>query len=213
MAHFGRPSSFFNTRIQIYLENVPALDILHDDLYVASCLHNISRAMENTSIPSEAFIESLVPLSHQISHFDSNITLASATLYLALHPLITDLDRFTGTDPVEIPSTRMIHLISSSASIVIDHFAQLDEKKMIVSIWLAAEQVLKAGIVWATHIFNNQRMSGTWLLNVPKIKTSVAFGPIIKVSSLLASFAARWHIGSAYTRVWETVVELLRGSL
>lgn len=92
---------------------------------------------------------------------------------------------------------------------MIDHFTKLNQRQMIISLWMAAERVLEAGAVWAAYLMHQRRVSGRGPQGVAAMATDLAFAPIVKVSSLLASFAARWRPGSTYVDNWETLVELL----
>ncbi|KIW98492.1 uncharacterized protein Z519_00153 [Cladophialophora bantiana CBS 173.52] len=207
--HFGRPSLFFDTQIQLHLEGVPAANLLSDELYIASCLHSISRALTTVPVPTETFLEALIPFPLQVMSLGSEINLSSATLYTALNPLFTDPDRFAGGGILNMASPRMAHIIAKSASIIIDHFNLLNEKNSIISIWLAAERVLEAGTVWAASLVHQQRLAGLRPQHLSATGTDVTLGPIVKVSGLLASFAARWKVGSVYVSTWEIVVESL----
>ncbi len=209
MIHFGRPSLFFHTNLQLYLQDIPAPSVFTDELYIASCLHSISRALTNIPVPTERFLENLIPVSLQVISLDSEITLSSATLYAALHPVFTHSDCFAVGGLLSMPSPRLIRVIAKAASVMIDHFTQLNEDNMIVSIWQAAEQVLEAGTLWATSVVHQQLSSGFRSQSASGAAAGVVLSPIVKVSSLLASFSARWKDGSVYVSTWATVVELL----
>src|ERR1700733_7262491 len=122
MMHFGRPSLFFHIHLQLYLQNLPAPNVVSDELYVESCLHGISEALTTLPVPTESYLETLIPLSLQVSSLDSEIILSSATLYAALHPLLTDSDSFASGGIFDRPSPRMVHIIAKSATVIIDHF-------------------------------------------------------------------------------------------
>ncbi|EXJ75646.1 uncharacterized protein A1O5_00153 [Cladophialophora psammophila CBS 110553] len=207
--HFGRPSLFFDTQIQLHLEDLPTPNLLSDELYIASCLHSIARALTTVPVPTETFLEALIPYPLQVKSLGSEIDLSSATLYTALNPLFTDPDRFAGVGILNMASPRVVHVIAKSASVIIDHFTLLNEKNSIISIWLAAERVLEAGTVWAASLVHQQRWAGPRPQHLSATGTDVALSPIVKVSSLLASFAARWKAGSVYVSTWEIVVESL----
>ncbi|KAJ8103421.1 hypothetical protein POJ06DRAFT_241829 [Lipomyces tetrasporus] len=77
----------------------------------------------------------------------------------------------------------------------INHFSQLNNYNRIISLWIAAERVLECGSLWAFSLTSLLRMI-----------TRVAMSPILKVSNLLASFAARWNGCVAYVDSWETLL-------
>lgn len=207
--HFGRPSLCFDARLQLYFEDVPTPNVLSDELYVTNCLNSISRALNTIPTPTEALLEALIPPALHVTSFDPEIGLISATLYTALGPLLTDPGSIVGVGILTTPSPRLVHVIAKSASVLIDHFTQLNKRNMIISIWVAAELVLKAGAVWAASLMHKQQISGpTVPRHIFATELDVTMGPIIKVSSLLASFAARWNAGSIYVQSWETLVEL-----
>ena len=158
--------------------------------------------------PDGNVLEQLVPMPLQINSATSTISIHSATLYTALHPLLTKLESSTG-GPQLGGSSRLFHVIPQSASVVIDHFAQLNEEHKIISIWMAAERVLEAGLVWAAYLIsqNSTTLPGHRITSI--MGTRIAMGPLIKVSTLLASFAARWKSGSVHANSWETLMDQL----
>ncbi|KIW38897.1 uncharacterized protein PV06_08722 [Exophiala oligosperma] len=205
--HFRRPSLFFDIRLQLYLEDIPTLDLVSDELYVAGCLRSISHALGALTAPNEVFLEGLIPLSLQVTDPSSGIGLASAKLYLALHCLLTNIDTPPESGIFDIPSPRMVHIIAQSASVIIDRFTQLNDNNRIISIWMAAERVLEAGAIWVISLVHQQQSYGQRSQSAAGIRATLS--PVVKVSSLLASFAARWTPGSAHLSTWETVVDLL----
>ena len=74
---------------------------------------------------------------------------------------------------------------------------------------MAAERVLESGVVWATYLMSQRRAMPTGEPRFSSTGIRVAMGPVLKVSTLLASFAALWKGASAYVDAWETFVELL----
>lgn len=147
---------------------------------------------------------------------ETDIALNSAILYNALHPLFTsNLKVPSGSSQTsslnDVSSTGLLRIIAKSASVMIDRFARLNDEDRIMSFWLTAEQVLEAGAVWASSFMTDSR-GRTAAGDHGGISSSngmrEAMGPILKVSALLASFAARWKAGSAYVDTWEAFVEL-----
>ena len=156
---------------------------------------------------SEDVLESLIPQPLQIHSTTSDMSLNSARLYTALHPLFTRSELF-GSGMPNARSSRLFYIIAGSASRIIDHFAELDKDNKIVSIFIAAEQVCEAGLVWAASLpTRNKNAAVEHQLAAKDISSAMA--PIVKVSSLLASFAARWKHGTAYVTAWKSFVELL----
>ena len=178
-----------------------------DEVHVAASLHNIKRKFDTVAAPSEAYLEAQIPLSLRITSFESTISLPSAILYLALHPLLTKLDMCIASEGMSRLSPRIVHLITTSAVVIIDHFTQLNENNLIISMWLGAERVLMGGAVWVSGLLHQKHLSGASPQGM--LSTGTALSPVMKITSLLASFAARWKAGSAYMTIWNDVVDLL----
>ncbi|KAJ4581252.1 hypothetical protein HRR81_000293 [Exophiala dermatitidis] len=66
-AHFRRTSLFLGSRLTLYLRSVPPSDVLADELYIARCLHNISRVLATVSAPTETYLEGLIPALLQLN--------------------------------------------------------------------------------------------------------------------------------------------------
>ncbi|KIW79388.1 hypothetical protein Z517_06000 [Fonsecaea pedrosoi CBS 271.37] len=207
--HFGRPSLFLQTYLRPSADHVSPLHALSNELGVESSLHRIHRTLATVPVPSERYLEALIPQFLQVASAGSEISLSSARLYLALSPLFIDSDRFGNGVGMNAPSPRMVHLITESASVLIDHYTRLNQTTSIISIWMTAEHVLIAGVIWAAGLVHQHRLSGPRLQTISATGPGPALGPIVKVSSLLASFSARWKAGSAFVNAWETVVETL----
>ncbi|KAH8819321.1 hypothetical protein F5884DRAFT_9373 [Xylogone sp. PMI_703] len=203
--HFRRPSQFCKIRLRATFEDSHTPNTLSNDLKISVHLHNIAHQFTISPRPMEEFFESLIPQSLQVDPMSSDINIISATLYTALHPLFTSSDIY----PTNHPSSRLFDIVSRSASAVIDHFARLDKSNKIISIWLAADRVFEAGVVWATYLIRQCHVMSTGKNPITSIRASVIVSPILKVSALLASFAARWRGGSVYVDAWETLVQLL----
>lgn len=205
--HLGRPSLYLDNRLQLYLAISSILNHSSDDLYLARCLLLIKRKFDAAAAPSEAYLEAQIPHALQVNSASTDISLPSAVLYLSLHPLLTNLDMFSHAEIISGLSSRMLLLIITSASIVIDHFTQLNNRNSIISIWLSAERVLIAGAVWVASLIHQKHSAAH---NTPSIAaTSTLMNPIVKVSSLLASFAARWKAAESYVTAWNVLVDIL----
>lgn len=167
-----------------------------------SHLHDITYRFTTIPPPPKDFFESLIPLPMQIASANSDIGIYSATLYTALHPLFTTPDACFSTMPSDA-SSRLFHIVAKSASIIIDHLARLNDDDKIISIWMAAERVLESGLVWASYLMSQSRTTTTGADRFSTVGSHAPMSPILKVSALLASFAARWNSGSAYVDAWE----------
>jgi hypothetical protein len=208
--HLRRPSQLCELRLKSTIEDISIYDALSSDLNILSCLHNIAQGFTAFPSQSEKYFESLVPLPLQVSSRCSDITLPSATLYTALHPLFTTTsDACSNSRVLSDTSSRLFHVIARSATIVIGHFDNLNQSNSIISIWMAAERVLEAGVIWASFLMSQRHTAPTEEHHFLGMETHIAMRPILKVSTLLASFAARWKDGLAYTNAWETLIELL----
>lgn len=180
--------------------------ILSDDLHVLSHQQNIIEHIMHFPLQSEDFFESLIPLHLQMRSTTSDISIHSAMLYLALHPIFTTSDVIS-SGSLNISNSRLFQIVAHSASAIIDHFTRLNEDKKIISISMVAPQVLEAGLVWATYLICRHEIAQAGSFH--GMEPRLALGPILKVSALIASFVARWESGATYAETWETFVQLL----
>ncbi|KAK5053051.1 hypothetical protein LTR84_002025 [Exophiala bonariae] len=179
---------------------------LSDDLETLCYQQHIVGQLTRFSLQGEEFFESLIPFRFRVVSTSSQISIHSAMLYLTLHPIYTTSDAFSCIS-ANVPTSRLFQIVAQSAATIIDHFTHLNEDKKILSVCMAAAQVLEAGFIWAAYLISaNQPAQNGPLFAMEK---SVALSPILKVSALLASFVARWESGSVYTEAWETFVQLL----
>lgn len=180
--------------------------MLSDDLRTLSHQQNIIEHIAQFPLESEDFFESLIPLPLQVRSTTSDVNIHSAILYLALHPIFTTSDVHS-SGSLNVFTSRLFQVVAHSASTIIDHFTHLNEEKKIISICMAALQVLEAGLVWATYLISQHQAAQAGSFYA--METGLALSPILKVSALIASFVARWESGSAYADAWETFVQLL----
>ncbi|CZR64477.1 uncharacterized protein PAC_14375 [Phialocephala subalpina] len=206
--HFGRPSRLCAVRLGTIVEDSSAPPSMSDDLNILIHLYKISQAFQGCPNPSKEFLESLIPPTLQVSSQYSDTSMSLAILYIALHPLFTDSDLWCG-GTLDEPSSKLFGIIANSASTFIDRYAQLNGSSKIISLWMAAEKLLEAGGIWAAYVIHGRRTALPGERFFADMAMSVAMGPTMKVSSLLASFAARWKSGSAYVDAWECLIELL----
>lgn len=188
------------------VENSAISGILSDDLETLCHQQHIIEQITRYPSQSEDFFESLIPFRLQVTSTSSRIGIHSAMLYLTLHPIFTTSDTLSSVS-ANVPTSRLLSTVAQSAAVIIDHFACLNQDKKIISICIAAEQVLEAGLVWAAYLIS--RDQATQIGSFFAMEKGLALGPIMKVSALLASFVARWESGSAYAEAWETFVQLL----
>lgn len=180
--------------------------VLSDDLETLCYQQHIVDQIKRFPFQGEEFFENLIPLRFQVSSPSSDISIRSAMLYLALHPIYTTSDAFSCI-PAHVPTSRLFQIVAQSAVTIIDHFTLLNEQRKVLSVCMAAVQVLEAGLIWSTYLISLHQPAQSGLLFA--MEKGIALSPIMKVSALLASFVARWEGGSAYTEAWETFVQLL----
>ncbi|KAL2400734.1 hypothetical protein ABEF92_004968 [Exophiala dermatitidis] len=186
-------------RVVLKLESKATTHFRRTSLFLDSQLTLYLRSIP----PSDVLADELyvVRCLHNISRV---LVTVSAPTETYLEGLIPGFLQVTSLDSeISAPSATL------SAAVMIDHFTKLNQRQMIISLWMAAERVLEAGAVWAAYLMHQRRVSGRGPQGVAAMATDLAFAPIVKVSSLLASFAARWRPGSTYVDNWETLVELL----
>lgn len=166
-----------------------------------------------TPMPSQDYFEDLIPNELKVLPGEFDINPSSATLYLALHPLFTsaDSDIFSNLS-LDGHSSELLRIIADSASTIIDGFVQMNKDHKILSIWRGVERILEAGAVWGIYLITLQRTKSVSGKD-HRILTSSAMGPLLKCSTLLASFAERWKDGLIYAQIWETFLSLLLGAL
>ena len=195
--------------LQLYLQHPQGHNAAFDDLYIANTLHHIARSIATVRFPSETYLEMLIPSSLRVPDSESDISLASAKLYLALHPLITDTERFIAAHITNMPSARIAHIIAKSACVIINHYTRMDHKHMIVSIWLTAERIFEAGLVSAFSIINQKKLSRVGEPNNYTATYNDKLQPIFLVTNLLASFSRRWKAGLVYIETWNAIAGIV----
>lgn len=193
-------------RLNPMVENSTISGMLSEDLETLCHQQHIIGQITRYPSQSEDFFENLIPFRFQVTSTSSGIGIHSAMLYLALHPIFTTSDPLSGVS-ANVPTSRLFPTVAQSAAAIIDHFAFLNQDKKIISICIAAEQVLEAGLVWAAYLIGRDQPAQ--IGSFYAMEKGLALGPIMKVSALLASFVARWESGSAYAEAWETFVQLL----
>lgn len=206
--HLRRPSPFCAARLAPPFTDPPRPEALADELDVLRLLDNISDHFTAVPRTSPDILESLLLLPMEIDAITPMINIHSATLYLSFHPLFTTSEMHS-SGPLDSQSSRLLHIVAHSATVVISHFAKLNDENRVISVWMAAERVLEAGLVWAYYLMHQRRTAATVGHTFSSLSTRAAVSPILKVCTLLASFTARWKNGLAYMESWEIFVELL----
>lgn len=181
--------------------------ILSAELAIQANLHNIAKHLAMVPGPSPSDMEFILPDALR-AYTDAEMTGDSAPLYLALHPLFTDAD-VCSAPILEGKSSRLLFLIATAASVVIEQYKQCNRENRILSIVMATEHVFEAGCVWTAYLMywrNGLTNIGSYTSDT---STRYVMEPIQQVSALLSSFLARWPGGSAYLRAWEALLDLL----
>lgn len=198
---------------------------LPEDIALLGYLLEIRKKLPTATLSAAKYIENIIPLSMQVYSAHTDISIQSATLYTSLHPLFTGLDIISSSpDFASDPYlSQLYQIIAKCACIIIDDYTRLNNDNKIISLWIAAERVMECGSVWAFFLISRrcrQPVTATTATTAPTattsdyhISTRDAMMPILKVSTLLASFAARWAGCAAYVDAWETLVEMLWGML
>lgn len=211
--HFRRYSAFCAMYARSAFGTLLAPNPSLESLSVLISLRKAVSRMDHSFQQSGDLLENLIPSPLQVRALPSTVSIDSARLYIALHPLFTASEAFSQPNAGAFPS-RLFHVVGNSACTIINHYALLNEENNIICLWMAAEQVLEAGLVWAVYIMNQRQSTPTAFGgSQPMLQLSPSFvmDPIIKVSTLLASLTARWRNGSAYAQAWEIFVQMFWG--
>ncbi|ERS98583.1 hypothetical protein HMPREF1624_05369 [Sporothrix schenckii ATCC 58251] len=195
----------------------PASSVVIDDLVVLRTCMQIRQHLEARPQIPDYLLESLIPVPLQVlaappltrtrladTTAAPPMSVQSATVYMALHPVVVFPDMILKGGQLSAPS-RLFQIVAGAACVLLDEYARQNPRHRISSLWMSAERIVEAGIVWVLYVLAHQQYG---LLDV-----GTAMRPILHVSSLLASFAARWKAGTAYVEPWETLVELMWGIL
>lgn len=210
--HFHRPSLFCNSappRLGLFS---PEYDFLTRTFQAYRGLYSISQHFILNSDPSPADLEALISPTLNIppGTRPSDMSLAQAQIYLALHPLFTS--------PAAGPhscSPELLSNIAGAASAFIGCISKLNREHRVICIWSTTESVLQAGAVWGAYLILSKQGESKLLKN----SSSTAFqpgssvGPLLQCSALLASFAERWKPGRHYVQAWDAFVEMLWADL
>ncbi|OJD29613.1 fungal specific transcription factor [Diplodia corticola] len=206
--HFHRPSLFCNSAPSRLGAFSPESEFLSPSLHVFRAMYSINQHFTLDPDPSPAAMEALIPATFRIpaSARPSEMSLAQAQIYLALHPLFTS----PSAGPHSC-SPELLNNIAGAASAFIACTSKLNREHRIISIWTTAESVLQAGAVWGAYLILSKQEDPSIL----PTRSIGAFGsgslmePLLQCSSLLASFAERWKPGRHYFQAWEAFVEML----
>ncbi|KIV96491.1 hypothetical protein PV10_00353 [Exophiala mesophila] len=221
-----RPSYFCEMYLKIGVENVPTSHYPHDGKAFLTSLYNVTTQVNSIPRLSATSLEDFIPNPYRLDSTrvmdHKTISPETATLYMALHPLFTTLNLnptaasssslLSGVNEVSPSSSQMLKSIAMSACALIDHFTLLNDEGQVLSLWLTAGRTLEAGALWVFYLVRRRITLDTGQ-DGGSLTASEAVSPLLKVSALLASFAARWSPGVAYANSWQALVDLLWGML
>lgn len=194
-------------RLRPFTQTFAEGGLLSTELARQGHLHNIAKHLAMIPRPPLDALERTLPDTLR-ANADAEMSIDSARLYLALHPIFTDVDVCSG--PVhDSSSSRLLLLIATAASVVIEHYKRLNQENRILSLAMAADHVFEAGCVWTAYLMSWR--NGLTSIDSYTSDTSIRYimEPIRQVSALLSSFMARWTGGSAYIRAWDALLDLL----
>lgn len=180
---------------------------------IDTCILRISDALSLQPQPPYEHLEQLIPLQLRVARNAVSISLPSARIYLALHPLFTDrlYDLFSD-QMAEQDKVDLWKIVATSASVVIESYVRLQKEQRLLSVWLAAERVLEAAAVSAIYFLVTRRTHvGSAEAAYNSLDESTL--PLWKCANLLTSYAERWKEAIAYSRIWDTFLSLLSGVL
>jgi hypothetical protein len=103
------------------------IDPLVEGLVIAKCPYEIAHTLTTTNA-DELDLEALIPIHLRVPMIMSKMSLSSTSVYMALHPPVTDLNVCTILSPFS-PSKRRVHIIKKSALVVIEHFMRVNEAR------------------------------------------------------------------------------------
>ncbi|KUJ13382.1 uncharacterized protein LY89DRAFT_687518 [Mollisia scopiformis] len=144
--HFRRPSQFCEMRLKTIIGNLDGHKQLLEELNILPYLHAIAQKLRDVPDPSERLLEELVPLPLRIYSTTSDISIALATVYTALHPLFTASETFWNRI-FDDALPGLLQLIAYSSLTIIDHVGRLNANNKVLSVWMTAERVLEFGAI------------------------------------------------------------------
>lgn len=206
--HFHRPSNVKMLESGRTFHSLANPGPYEEELHILKLLRETAERFATEPLSVDNSIQGLIPQHLQVGLMDYDISLSSARLYLALHPLFS-MSELGVRSILDQYSSQLFNVIARSSTQLIDHFAALSDGNKILSIWMAAEQVLEAGAVWAAYLMSRHQNPSLTQHGASTMGTRAGLSPILKVTSLLTSFAVRCKDTSAHLRVWETLVALL----
>ncbi|KAL1640006.1 hypothetical protein SLS58_007432 [Diplodia intermedia] len=206
--HFHRPSLFCNSAPSRLGAFSPEYEFLSPSLQVFRAMYSINQHFILDPDPSPVAMEALIPPAFRIptSTHPSEMSLAQAQIYLALHPLFTSPSAGPHSCSPELLSN-----IAGAASAFIACTSKLNKEHRIISVWTTAELVLQAGAVWGAYLILSKQDESN-LLQTRSVNISGSgslMEPLLQCSTLLASFAERWKAGRNYVQAWEAFAEML----
>ncbi|CAK7199578.1 hypothetical protein SEUCBS139899_002259 [Sporothrix eucalyptigena] len=211
-SHTGFSRNEYEWQQLVEASFTPASSVVVDDLVVLRSLLQIRQQQETQPSSPDHILESLIPVPLQVlpppvlsrarlADTAPLMSVQSATLYLALYPSPESVLSSRPGEVTMLPS-RLFQIAAASAYVIIGEFHRQNGRHRIVSLWMSAERIVEAGIVWVLYILCHPQ---------PPLDMGTAIRPILQVSSLLASFSTRWKAGRAYSDAWDALVELMWG--
>ncbi|KAK7632574.1 hypothetical protein IWX48DRAFT_638572 [Phyllosticta citricarpa] len=199
--HFRLPSLYCNSAPTV-IPNGLSEPLLYHTLYTLT--QNLNFQQESASADVET---RLIPACLRINSESAwgDVSLGQAQVYLTLHPLFTSPGAGT-----HCCSQNLLSKIAMAAAAFIMHTHKLNKERRVISIWVSAENVIQAGAAWAAYLMlRSQRDSPLHDYHILNLADLPAIEPIVKCSSILASFAERWKGGRRYCQAWEAFADML----
>lgn len=208
MLHFRRPS-YLQAKLTLpESRDLPGIGAIYRESVVWSNIVSIAQALiDSPSLPA-AQLESMIPVQLRITKPETRIEISSALLYITLQPIFTTAEIIAG-QPLDEKTFVIFRSTAMSACTMINHKCELDNSGRTLSLWLEADRVLRCGILWLYYLIyqsRRQRLGGD---RSPFMAMGNMMAPLLQVTSLLSSFAARFRDASASLSAWEACTAML----
>lgn len=200
--HFQRPSSFPGKITSSGAQSI------NEQSIVSSSVANIAQTLMDTSDMSMADAVILIPPALRVELPHDRVTLSSALLYVTLQPLFTTEEIMFGK-PLDESTSNAFHIVAKSACTIIDRLRELNKSGKVLSLWMDADRVLRCGKIWLYYLVYHSQSGQVVGTQSPMNYAGQSMAPVLQVTSLLSSFAARFKGASASLSAWEACVALL----
>ena len=97
----------------------------------------------------------------------------------------------------------LCQIVARSACVAIDHVHGTNKSGKVLSLWLEADRVLRCGMIWLYYLVHQSQGGQPEGDQSSMIGPADRMAPILQVTSLLSSFAARFKRASASLSAWE----------